>query len=90
MDCRSVASNVYESSNGLRYWTLTVPAGFKPYVGAKFQSLDEAIIMYEDYADQVSFCTHLSTTKVDKGITKMRYFCAQKRINQRIKMVSQL
>ncbi|XP_022042375.1 protein FAR1-RELATED SEQUENCE 5-like [Helianthus annuus] len=71
----SVASNVYQSPNGTKYWTPNVPHDLKPYKGARFRTIDEAIVMYEQYAERARFSTRLGTSKKDKakGIIKLRY-----------------
>ncbi|MFS7994058.1 hypothetical protein Hanom_Chr12g01101411 [Helianthus anomalus] len=58
---KSVASNVYETPNGTRYWTPIVPLGFKPFVKARFSTIEQAISMYEEYAQLAGFRTRLGT-----------------------------
>ncbi|XP_022041848.1 protein FAR1-RELATED SEQUENCE 5-like [Helianthus annuus] len=73
----SVASNVYETPNGSRYWTPVVPPSCKLFVKARFSSMEAAIAMYEEYAQLAGFCTRLGTSKKekigDKVITNLRY-----------------
>ncbi|XP_035832663.1 protein FAR1-RELATED SEQUENCE 5-like [Helianthus annuus] len=71
----SIASNVYQSPNGTKYWTPNVPPDLKPYEGARFRTIDEAVGMYERYAERAGFSTRLGTSKRDKakGVFKLRY-----------------
>ncbi|MFS7923287.1 hypothetical protein Hanom_Chr03g00258961 [Helianthus anomalus] len=59
----SVASNIYETPNGTRYWTPTAPPGFKPYVKARFSTIAQAIAMYEEYAQLAGFGIRLGTSQ---------------------------
>ncbi|XP_022003594.1 protein FAR1-RELATED SEQUENCE 5-like [Helianthus annuus] len=70
----SIASNVYHSPNGTKYWTPNVPPDLKPYEGARFRTIDEAVGMYEHYAERAGFSTRLGTSKRDKakGVFKLR------------------
>ncbi|MFS7927771.1 hypothetical protein Hanom_Chr04g00313051 [Helianthus anomalus] len=62
----SVASNVYKTPNGTRYWTPTIPPGFKPFVKARFSTIEQASAMYEEYAPLVGFGTCLGTSQKEK------------------------
>ncbi|XP_076946972.1 protein FAR1-RELATED SEQUENCE 5-like [Bidens hawaiensis] len=66
----SVATSVLP--NGQRSWIPFVPPEFKPYVGAKFRTLDEVVVMYEEYAEKAGFCTRLGTTKKRNDIITTR------------------
>jgi len=72
-DEQSIENIVYELENGERSWFPVVSAEFKPYVGARFRTLDEVVIMYEEYAEKAGFSTRLSTTKTRNGIVRLKY-----------------
>ncbi|XP_076896789.1 protein FAR1-RELATED SEQUENCE 5-like [Bidens hawaiensis] len=74
----SVATSVYELPNGQRSWIPFVLPEFKPYVGAKFRTLDEVFVMYEEYAEKAGFCTRLGTTKKRNDIITTRYILCSK------------
>ncbi|KAJ0740714.1 putative transcription factor FAR family [Helianthus annuus] len=84
---QSVASNVYETPNGTRYRTPIVPTGFKPFVKARFTTIEQAIAMYEQYAQLAGFGTRLGTSKKEKIgdeiITVRRYvLCSRAKANK--------
>lgn len=74
----SISASVYDLPNGERSWIPFVSPEFKPYVGAKFRTLDEVVVMYEEYAQMAGFCTRLGTTKKREGIIKTRYILCSK------------
>ncbi|XP_035838155.1 protein FAR1-RELATED SEQUENCE 5-like [Helianthus annuus] len=83
----SVASNVYETPNGTRYWTPIVPHGVKPFLKARFNTIEQAIAMYEAYAQLAGFGTRLGTSKKVKIgneiITTRRYvLCSRAPVNK--------
>ncbi|KAJ0921925.1 putative transcription factor FAR family [Helianthus annuus] len=83
----SVASNIYETPNGTRYWTPIVPTGFKPFVKARFTTIEQAIAMYEQYAQLAGFGSRLGTSKKEKIgdeiITVRRYvLCSRAKANK--------
>ncbi|KAJ0585618.1 hypothetical protein HanHA89_Chr05g0202821 [Helianthus annuus] len=73
---QSVASNVYETPNGSRYWTPVVPPGCKPVLKARFNSMEAAIAMYESYAQLAGFCTVAG--KHRKGCNCKKLMCQKK------------
>ncbi|XP_035836070.1 protein FAR1-RELATED SEQUENCE 5-like [Helianthus annuus] len=83
----SVASNVYETPNGTRYWTPIVPHGVKPVLKARFTTIEQAVAMYEEYAQLAGFGTCLGTSKKVKigneVITTRRYvLCSRAPVNK--------
>ncbi|XP_022041060.1 protein FAR1-RELATED SEQUENCE 5-like [Helianthus annuus] len=83
----SVASNVYETPNGTRYWTPIVPRGVKPVLKARFTTIKQAVAMYEEYAQLAGFGTRLGTSKKVKigneVITTRRYvLCSRAPVNK--------
>ncbi|XP_021971307.1 protein FAR1-RELATED SEQUENCE 5-like [Helianthus annuus] len=89
MDCpESVASNVYETPNGTRYWTpIAPPPRFKPFVKARFSTVEQAITIYEEYAQLAGFGTRLGTSKKEKigdGIITIRRYvlCSRAKANK--------
>ncbi|XP_076918240.1 protein FAR1-RELATED SEQUENCE 3-like [Bidens hawaiensis] len=66
-DNQSISASVYDLPKGERSWIPFVSPKFKPYVRAKFRTLDEVVFMYEEYAQMAGFCTRLGTTKKPKG-----------------------
>jgi len=69
----SVASNIYQSPNGTRYWTPIVDEHFKPQINVRYNTLEEVIQMYETYAEKSGFDTRLGTLKVENEVVKIRY-----------------
>ncbi|XP_071726848.1 protein FAR1-RELATED SEQUENCE 5-like [Rutidosis leptorrhynchoides] len=60
--------------NGTRYYVPNVPVECKPVEGSLWNSIDEALAMYENYAKIAGFTVRKSTTKSNAdGEYKLRY-----------------
>ncbi|XP_035837194.1 protein FAR1-RELATED SEQUENCE 5-like [Helianthus annuus] len=70
----SVRSTYYHSPNGTRYWTPNVLEAYRPVLGTVFAKEEDAISMYQSYAEKAGFDIRLSTTKKSKdGTVRLRY-----------------
>ncbi|XP_071698952.1 protein FAR1-RELATED SEQUENCE 5-like [Rutidosis leptorrhynchoides] len=59
----SGSSVPFFTPNGTRYFIPEVPSIHKPVVGTVFNSLEEALVMYESYAEKAGFTVRKSTAK---------------------------
>ncbi|XP_022019500.1 protein FAR1-RELATED SEQUENCE 5-like [Helianthus annuus] len=70
----SVRSTYYHSPNGTRYWIPNVLEAYRPLLGMVFAKEEDAISMYQSYAEKAGFDIRLSTTKKSKdGNVRLRY-----------------
>ncbi|XP_076950954.1 protein FAR1-RELATED SEQUENCE 5-like [Bidens hawaiensis] len=68
-----VSSIVYHTSNGTTYWKPNVPEEFVSVKDMEFETWDDAVNMYNTYADKSGFSIRLSTIKRVKGSVTHRY-----------------
>lgn len=67
------------SPGGSKFWIPNVDLDLKPRIGTFFQSCQQAISMYERYAEKAGFDVRLSTTVNGKyGIVKIKYVVCSK------------
>ncbi|XP_076943239.1 protein FAR1-RELATED SEQUENCE 5-like [Bidens hawaiensis] len=64
---------VYHTPNGTTYWKPNVPEEFVPVKDMEFETWDDAVNMYNTYADKSGFSIRLSTIKRVKGSVTHRY-----------------
>lgn len=70
----SCVQNIFYSPQGSKYWIPNVNIQLIPRVGSFFSSFQEAISMYEWYADQGGFDVRLSTTVYGKNnMVRIKY-----------------
>ncbi|XP_022031658.1 protein FAR1-RELATED SEQUENCE 5-like [Helianthus annuus] len=70
----SVRSTYYHSPNGTRYWIPNVLEAYRPVLGTVFAKEEDAISMYQSYAEKAGFDIRLSTPKKSKdGTVRLRY-----------------
>ncbi|XP_076934432.1 protein FAR1-RELATED SEQUENCE 5-like [Bidens hawaiensis] len=62
-----VSSIVYHTPNGTTYWKPNVPDEFVPVKYMEFETWNDAVNMYNTYADKSGFSIRLSTIKRVKG-----------------------
>ncbi|XP_024968308.1 uncharacterized protein LOC112507820 isoform X2 [Cynara cardunculus var. scolymus] len=71
--------NEIETSDGSKFWIPKVEDDVKPIVGSVFQSLDNAIEMYANYAQKGGFTIRRSTQKTKRdGSVILKYILCSK------------
>lgn len=69
----SVRSNTFDSPNGSRYWIPNVLTVYKPALDMVFAKEEDAVSMYQSYAEKAGFDIRLSTTRKVNGSVILRY-----------------
>jgi len=73
------SSFVSEAPDGSKTWTPIVAPSLKSIIRSRFETLDQAIKMYSNYAEQSGFDIRLSSKKVNKlGAVQIRYVLCSK------------
>ncbi|KAM0050666.1 putative transcription factor FAR family [Helianthus debilis subsp. tardiflorus] len=69
----AVTPNFYHSPRGTKYWIPNVPTPLKPATGMVFGRWEDAVTLYQDYAQRAGFDIRLSTIARYKGVITHRY-----------------
>ncbi|XP_022001951.1 uncharacterized protein LOC110899373 isoform X2 [Helianthus annuus] len=69
----AVTPNFYHSPRGTKYWIPNVPTPLKPATGMVFGRWEDAVTLYQDYAQRAGFDIRLSTVARYKGVITHRY-----------------
>ncbi|XP_022032688.1 protein FAR1-RELATED SEQUENCE 5-like [Helianthus annuus] len=78
------------SPNGTKYWVPNVVPGCKPALFAEFDTWEDVVRMYQEYAENAGFDTRLSTIRRYNGQITHRYIVCNKEGKTRGKSVDSI
>ncbi|KAJ9542396.1 LOW QUALITY PROTEIN: hypothetical protein OSB04_028902 [Centaurea solstitialis] len=85
------SSKVFEAPDGTKRWIPIVDESLKPVLNSLFDTLDQAITMYNNYVEASGFDTRLTSKKMNKlGVVQIRYIvCSKSGVPRKITFDSQ-
>ncbi|KAL8224695.1 hypothetical protein R6Q57_017252 [Mikania cordata] len=63
----------FQSPNGTTFWRPIVSYDLKPRIGAKFDKLEDVVLMYQNYAKVSRFSVCIAQSKKWKGVVTHKY-----------------